>query len=442
MNGCHKNNSKTFYLYTLGCKVNQYESQQVREGLLRAGFRETSKEDATFAIINTCTVTAQSDIKSRRAVRRVMSTNPRSRIVITGCGVEKHKNNFSDTPQVAFIGGNVFKDRLVSLITELDKTSQAINSRIEPETLKPDDTRYKGITSFDGRTRVFIKAQDGCNSSCSYCIIPSVRGQSISRNVSSICQEIEQVLKNGFREIVLTGIHLGQFSDDNGSTLPELIRAVVNIHGLSRLRLSSIEPQDIDDEFISVFSSSDKIMPHLHLPLQNGDDFILKKMNRRYTIAQYRHIVSALRSVKADLLLTTDLIVGFPGENEDCFRRSLDTVIDIGFSKVHVFPFSSRSGTVAHNMPGKFTKSVIKERAAYATQETIAKAQTIKSGFIGRQFEVLVESAYDEQKCQWAGMTPNYMKVVFYSEKQLYNKLVPVKITGCQEDCLKGEVAV
>lgn len=446
MNGSKEqgSNEKTFYLYTLGCKVNQYESQVLREGLQRAGFREAPKEKAAFSIINTCTVTGQSDIKSRRAIHRVISANARSRIVITGCGVEKHKKHFTNTSAVVFIGGNEFKDRLVSLITALERTPDTIRekSSLDKAGVPATCDELKGISSFGGRTRAFVKVQDGCNSRCSYCTIPDVRGRSRSRLLPEVCEEIRGLIRNGYHEIVLTGIHLGQYGDADGNTLPDLIRAVAQVPGLVRLRLSSLEPQDITDGFIEVFAGTPLIAPHLHLPLQNGDNRILKKMNRCYTIEDYSALVAKLRAVKPDLLLTTDLIVGFPDETEEYFNSSLSFVCATGFAKVHVFPFSSRPGTPAHSFLGKLPKKELKQRVAFAISKTVQRAYEIKTGFTGRQFDVLVESKKDTLTNEWMGFTPNYLKVSFPADGDIYNTLVPVVIKTINEDHVKGELVV
>ncbi len=424
---------KSFYIYTLGCKVNQYDSQLIREGLQDVGFIETELNDAQFAIINTCTVTGNSDVKSRKAVQKVLKLNPDCRIIITGCGQQKHQKSFNGVDGVVFIGGNDSKDRLVSLISELKKSDSC---RLDINGCSTELSRNY-ITSFGTHTRVFVKAQDGCNSNCAYCIIPSVRGKSKNRDIERICAEITKLVEKGFLEIVLTGIHLGQFLDSNGKDICSLLREVIKVDGLKRLRLSSIEPQDISNEFIDVFAGTDLIVPHLHLPLQNGDDFILSRMNRQYTIDEYMSLVTKLRTQKSDLLLTTDLIVGFPGETEEHFFNSLENVINIGFSKVHLFPFSSRPGTQAEKMTDKITKKIIKQRIRKANEKIINRAEEIKKGFIGRNFQILVESKRDAGS--WVGFTPNYLKVLFCEDTDCSNKLRLIKLTELDGECFRGE---
>ena len=425
--------NKSFYIYTLGCKVNQYDSQLIREGLQDAGFVETDIVNAQFALINTCTVTGNSDIKSRKAVQKVLKLNGDCKVIITGCGHKKHEKNFDGVDKVVFIGGNDSKDRLVSLIKEMnDKDISSVDIN-ECVCLKDS------IRSFGGHTRVFVKAQDGCNSACAYCIIPSVRGRSKSRDVESVCKEIEKLVRNGFVEIVLTGIHLGQFLDSNNLALSDLLKEIIKINGLRRLRLSSIEPQDITDRFIDLFSTTDLIVPHLHLPLQNGDDFILSRMNRQYTFDEYLCLVNKLRKRKKDLLLTTDLIVGFPGETEDRFLNSLKNLMKVGFSKVHLFPFSCRPGTTAEKMSDKITKKVIRQRIKIANEKIIGMVDEIKKGFIGRKFEILVESKKDHLTGGWIGFTPNYLKVMFFEDDDCSNRLRIVKLTELDGEFFKGE---
>ena len=435
-------NKKTFSLYTLGCKVNQYESQLMREALMNIGFRETTGDKASYSIINTCTVTAQSDNKSKRAVTRIINVNPNARIIITGCGVKRMKDRFADSKEVICICANDAKDRVAGLIQTIEQnfSDNLPDSSEMDEILSSCEKVCTHISAFSKHTRAFVKVQDGCNSSCAYCIIPLVRGASKSRDLHDIIDELTELVSNGFKEIVLTGIHIGQYSDSQGHSLCDLIKAACGVPGLKRLRISSIEPQDITDEFIDVFCGYDIIAPQLHISLQHADNRVLKKMNRLYDIEYYTKIIEKIRAGKKDCLFTTDLIVGFPGETEEMFRASLDKVIEIGFSKVHVFPFSSRPGTVASKMPDKITKKEAKARAKIAARETIEKAERIKESFIGREMEILVESTIDKQTGMYVGVTPNYLKVLFESAGNYANQFVKVRITGLINDNLSGDL--
>lgn len=419
---------KTFYLYTLGCKANQYDSQVIREGLLKSGFSEAPADEAHFSIINSCTVTAQADNKARKQIRAIITRNPSSKILITGCGAKKHEDLFADSPQVVFIGGNEFKDRIVGIVNDYIENYHGMTFNFpDLNTISPDSHAVH-ITAFEGHTRVFVKVQDGCEAYCTYCTIPYERGDSRSREIDDVCKEVERLAKNGFHEIVLTGIHLAQYKTNQGKLLTDLMRALVQISDVKRLRLSSLEPHDFPDDFPQLFASSDIIQPHLHLPIQSGNNNILKKMNRRYTVERYREIVAEIRRLKPDFLLTTDFIVGFPTETEERFMNSLENVLDIGFSKVHIFPFSARRGTPAEKMHGKVSKEDIRRRVKYAIDETYKKAFEIKQSFIGRDFEVLVESTPEKETGNWSGFTPNYLKVQFASDANLANSFVPVQL--------------
>jgi len=433
---------KTFFIYTLGCKVNQYESQLIREGLIKIGFSETTGDNASYSIINTCTVTAQSDNKSKRAVRKIINTNPGARIIITGCGAERMRKKFSDTKEVICICANTFKDRLACLIESIERNFSGalpVSSEIN-NILSSCEQRQSHITSFSKHTRAFVKVQNGCNSSCAYCIIPIVRGPSTSRDLNPIIEEMADLVSNGFKEIVLTGIHIGQYCDSAGNSLCDLIRSACEVPGLASLRISSIEPQDINDEFIDVFSRYDIIAPQLHISLQNADNRMLKMMNRLYTIEYYTGMIEKIRASKKNCLFTTDLIVGFPGETEDMFYASLDKVLEIGFSKVHVFPFSCRPGTAAEKMKGKITKKITKQRCKIAALKTVERADEIKSLFIGEESKILVESTIDKQTGMYVGVTPNYLKVLFNSDKNYANEFISVKITGLINGNLSGDL--
>ncbi|MCD6459622.1 tRNA (N(6)-L-threonylcarbamoyladenosine(37)-C(2))-methylthiotransferase MtaB [bacterium] len=436
------NNKKTFYIYTLGCKVNQYESQLMRERLQQIGFTETTGDKAAYCIINTCTVTAQSDNKSKRAVRKIISTNANTRIIITGCGGERMKTKFADSNEVIFICANDAKNRLAGLIQSIDRDFSSLppNKSAVNDIFSSCTEQHCHITSFAKHTRAFVKVQDGCDSSCAYCIIPLVRGASKSRDLNDITAELTELVSNGFKEIVLTGIHIGQYIDSAGNTLCDLLKSACSVSGLARLRISSIEPQDITDEFIDIFSKNNIIAPYLHISLQHGDNRILKKMNRQYTIEYYMDLIKKIRSRKKNCLFTTDLIVGFPGETDEMFYSSLDKVIELGFLKVHVFPFSSRPGTAAEKMKDKVIKKIAKERAKEAAQKSIERADSIKASFIGTACEVLVESTKDKQTKMSVGITANYLKVLFNCEKDCANELKKVNITGLINGNLSGDL--
>lgn len=428
---------ETFFISTYGCKVNQYESQLIREGMIAAGLREANHTHADIVVVNTCTVTAQSDSKIRQAVRRIARTNPDAVIMITGCGAKRHEPVFEGCSNIHSATGANWRERQKALQSEI----AAILHKRPPANDIDDPVQIPAaISSFGGHTRAFVKAQDGCNSFCTYCTVPLVRGPSFSRDLAEVYSEVRRLAERGYKEVVLTGIHLGQYRDSDNHTLPDLLQALIDLPHEYRLRLSSIEPQDINERFIEVFARSSRIMPHLHLPLQHGDNDILFAMNRQYTIEQYSLLVEQLRAAKDDVLITTDLIVGFPGETQDQFERSLAQVMSIGFLKVHVFPFSSRPDTKADSLPGKLAKSIIKPRVTRAIEQTGEQAQEIKSRFIDRTFDVLVESRKDRVSGRWVGFTPNYIKVMFSADVNCANTIMPVRLTGCTNDSMTGVI--
>ncbi len=427
----------TFCVSTYGCKVNQYESQLIREGFIAAGCAETNSTDADIVVVNTCTVTAQSDGKIRQAVRRIRRSNQNNTIIITGCGANRHADLFGDDENIYLATGNSWKERYTQLQSVI---LRVMSGDIHPYSPETNFSIPESITGFGRHTRAFVKAQDGCDSFCSYCTIPLVRGRSVSRDLGEVCEEVNRLLESGYKEIVLTGIHLGQYRDSNHNRLDALLRALTGLPYRYRLRLSSIEPQDITSEVIEAFAGSEKITSHLHLPIQHGHNDILRAMNRRYTLEQYESLVDSLRSAKRDILLTTDLIVGFPTETDQQFEHSLEAILRIGYLKVHVFPFSSRPGTKAASMTDTVPAVQIKQRTAEAIKLTTARADEIKTGFIDRILPVLVESRKNKYTGMWTGFTPQYIKVNFYAGQPCANKIVPVRLTGLHHDAMTGEL--
>ncbi|MEE8317608.1 MAG: tRNA (N(6)-L-threonylcarbamoyladenosine(37)-C(2))-methylthiotransferase MtaB, partial [Candidatus Omnitrophota bacterium] len=321
-------NIKTFYIETLGCKVNQYESQVIREGFLQDGYIEAvTSNEADICVINTCTVTSTSDSKSLRLIRNAVKKD--RCVIATGCMVEDRALDLSSIAGVRFIIKNKDKYRIPEIINNQQQRSE-----------KSKRARF-GITSFKGHTRVFVKVQDGCDNTCSYCKVRVVRGRSRSRPFKEVVDECTYLVRNGSKEIVLTGICLGDYGKDlqHGTDLCRLIKELCRIEGDWRLRLSSIEPKDITEGLIQELGSQEKLCSHLHIPFQSGDDDILKRMKRPYTRSAYLDIVKRLKETIADIAITTDIMVGFPGETEKRFGNTLDFVKTINPMRIHVFPF-------------------------------------------------------------------------------------------------------
>jgi threonylcarbamoyladenosine tRNA methylthiotransferase MtaB len=383
-------------LYTLGCKVNQYDTQSIRERFLGRGFKEVSGENkADFYLINTCTVTSSADRKSREIIRRCIRENPKAKIIVTGCLIEK------DTPMLSAIKG-------VSLIISKSFFRD-------------------GISGFEGHTRAFLKIQDGCNNFCSYCKVPLVRGRPRSRPLDVIIKEAEALVKNGFKEIVLTGTCLGAYGKDlgKGVGLVRVIEELEKIKGLLRIRLSSIEAGDVTDELIGKIAKSKKLCPHLHIPVQCGDDAILKKMKRKYSRRFYIGLINKIKKEVSDIAITTDCLVGFPGETEKNFRNTLDLVKKIMPLRVHIFPYSERKGTyAADKFKDLLPPEIIKERIFRLNDLADSCRLKFKERFKGRKLPVLFEGPSKEKKGYWEGYTGNYIKIYLKSKKPLKNRVV------------------
>lgn len=424
--------------YTLGCKVNQYESQAMSEMLKKNGYEIVdSKEKADIYIVNSCTVTASADRKTRQAVRHFKRENPESIVVLTGCMPQAYPEDAENLIYADIVIGNKSNDKLLNMLDTYEKLGKRVVS-IDLHK-KGDSFCGSTITSFDERTRAYIKIQDGCNRFCSYCIIPTSRGRVRSKPLGELKAELEQVAENGFCEVVLVGINLSSYGQDNGHTFPEAVRLANNTKGIKRVRLGSLEPDHLTDEVIEELAKCEKLCPQFHISLQSGCDNTLKSMNRHYTADEYRKLANKLRNTFADCTLTTDVMVGFAGESEDDFKESLDFVKEIGFEKVHVFPYSIRTGTRAEKMSGHLAKKVKEERCRIMIDETENIRNKFFKSLIGKTVSVLFES-----KTAFGficGHTPNYTPVKVKSPQELCGEIKNVKIIGVSDDdfCI-GEI--
>lgn len=416
--------------YTLGCKVNQYETEEMTEQLIKDGFLIVdSKEDADVYIVNSCTVTAESNRKTRQAVRRFKSNHPSSVVVLTGCVPQAFPDEASGLIQADIILGNKKNYMLSSEIKRYFKTHSRINDIEEHE----NHEKYSGgiITRFQGHTRAFVKIQDGCNRFCSYCIIPQARGRSRSKPMEDIKAELNALSKEGFSEVVFVGINLSAYGHDTGTDIAEPIIAAENTDGIKRIRLGSLEPDHMTDEVIEKIASCKKFCPQFHISLQSGSDSVLKRMNRHYDSEEYEHLANKLRSTFSDCSLTTDIIVGFPGETDEEFNQTVEFAKRIGFEKVHVFPYSVREGTRAAKMTDQITQAKKEERAAALTKacEEI-RSENFKK-LKGKTFSVLFEKPKNGYQC---GYTKNYTPVRVLSDECLTGKIADVKITTANGD--------
>ena len=365
--------SRRFKVVTLGCRTNQYESQGYVDQLRQMGYTAAGEgEEADLCIVNTCTVTEGADRSSRREVRALLRAHPRAQIKVTGCMAESGADLLHEMGERVELVPNAEKERLVQ--------------DLFPDEMLPE---FK-IETFDGHTRAFVKVQDGCNSFCTYCIIPYVRGRSRSRPMGEIVQEIEGLIANGYKEVVLTGINVGDF--DGGGRLADLVRTVDQIPGLKRLRISSIDPDEVDGDLADAVLNGKTTCPSMHIVLQAGSNVTLKRMNRKYTKQVFLETVERMVQRNPDFTVTTDVIVGFPGESDADFAETVGLIEQIKFAKVHMFPFSPRKRTRAALYPNQVPQGVIQQRKQELLRRAVRGAFELREQFVGRTMEVLLET--------------------------------------------------
>ncbi|MBE6139454.1 MAG: tRNA (N(6)-L-threonylcarbamoyladenosine(37)-C(2))-methylthiotransferase MtaB [Firmicutes bacterium] len=393
-----------FYIYTLGCKVNTYESNVMKDKLINNGYIEGNESDSDIYIINTCTVTNTSDNKSLKVVRRVIKNHPNSIVIVVGCMTQVNSKLLDDL-NVSIILGNSGKSKIVDYIEEYKKNNKPI---IKIDDIMVSDFEDMCLNNFN-KTRAFVKIEDGCENYCSYCIIPFARGKVRSKKPEIVIEEVKNLIKEGHKEIVLTGIHTGHYGADLANySFSKLLNELINIDGLERLRISSIEITELDDDFMDVLKNSKILVDHMHIPLQSGSDEILKLMNRKYDKNYFINKIERIRSIRPDISITTDIIVGFPGETEDLFNETLETVNKIRFSKIHVFPFSLRKGTKAEELPNHIDDVTKKERVKKLINISESLEKEYFNKFVGKEIEFLPE-IYKEGYI--IGHTGNYLLI-------------------------------
>ncbi|MEI6862847.1 MAG: tRNA (N(6)-L-threonylcarbamoyladenosine(37)-C(2))-methylthiotransferase MtaB [Candidatus Omnitrophota bacterium] len=427
MNIQNSSDNKRFFIHTLGCKVNQYESQAIREILIGAGFKEClSKETADLYIVNTCTVTDKAEKESRHWAGTFHKTNPSAKIVITGCVAEDEADMLSFLPGVAHIIKNKDKAFIADILSQRPTNS--------------GQRHDLSVTDFKGHTKAFVKIQDGCENKCSYCKVPIVRGSLSSRPMDDIIKEVRVLSEKGFKEIVLTGICLGAWGKDmfpvgvakcaglKEPNLVDVLKAIDKVDGDFRIRLSSIEPANVTDELIDYIAGAKRICRHLHIPLQSGDDDILRKMNRPYTTDRYREIIRKATSSIKDLAVTTDIMIGFPGESNRNFKNTVDFVKDILPARTHIFTFSKRPGTAAWSMDQGTDHVTLKRRFYELQTASFGASYLYRARFLGQMLDVLVETKRDRLSGWLCGYSDNYIRVQFQGDDSLMKRIVPVKI--------------
>ena len=418
-------------IMTLGCKVNMYESEFVANHLEKNGYEICDFDDiCDIYIINTCTVTNTSDIKSRKMIRKAISKNPEACIVAMGCFIEANKDYQEEGLDI--VVGTKDKSKIIDLIKAyFDKKDQI--RRLYKEEATTFEDMY--IDKFPGRTRAFVKIQDGCENFCSYCIIPYVRGKCRSKKMETVLSEIKELVSNGYQEIVLTGIHTGNYGVDLDTNFANLLKEIVKIEGLKRLRISSIEITELTDEVLEVIKNNKVIVDHLHVPLQAGSDEILKLMNRKYDMAYFYKKIEQIRNIRPDIAISTDVIVGFPGEEDNMFNETLKNCQKLNFSKIHVFPFSLRKHTKAEELPNHIDDITKKNRVKKLLSLSKQLEINYMKKFLNKEVEVLIEGEKDGYSF---GHTGNFLNVKI-RKKLKNNTFYQVKIKDISYPYCIGE---
>ncbi len=422
---------------TLGCKVNQYESQAMLNQLVKSGFSACdTDEDSDVILINSCTVTAMSDHKVRQTLHRARRKNPTAVIVLTGCMPQAFPEAAAELHDADIVLGNSNRAALLPDIMKYLSSRQRIVDIVPHE--KAPGFESMSVNSFFERTRAFVKIEDGCNRFCSYCIIPYARGRVRSKPIEELKNEINQIAGNGYKEIVLTGINLPAYGQDIGLHLCDAVEVACAPDSIERVRLGSLEPEQLSEPVIARLSLQKKLCAQFHLSLQSGCDETLKRMNRHYDTEEYRTIVKNLRAVFPNAAITTDIMVGFPGETEEEFRKSLDFANEIGFAKVHVFAYSRRPGTKANDAPDQVTQSIKEQRSHLMIEAT----QKTKEAFFKQQLG-LIEPVLFERECAksvYDGYTENYTPIKANSGRDLCGQIVPTRITEVLSDCCIADI--
>ena len=427
---------KKVSFYTLGCKVNQYETNAMAQKFKESGYEIVDMNDdiSDICIVNTCTVTNMSDRKSRHSLRRVKEKNPSAIIAAVGCYAQVAKNDLENMPEIDIVLGNEEKSNIVQYVEKFIENEKKLIEIEDIATKK--EFEDMGQITYTEKTRAFIKVQDGCNQFCSYCIIPYARGRVRSRNAESIIKEITQIAQNGIKEVVITGIHVASYGRDFGNEngLIELLEKINEIEGIKRIRLGSLEPKIITEEFMQRLSKLEKICHHFHLSLQSGCDETLKRMNRKYTTSEVKEIIERLRRYYDDVMLTTDIIVGFPGETEEEFETTYQFLKQAKLYKMHVFQYSPRKGTRAAVMPNQIDGNIKEARSKKLIELSNENQKMYNQQLVGKEAEVLFEDKEVEDGITYfRGHTQNYVLVKYKTDENLENTLKLIKISDISE---------
>lgn len=420
----------TVAFHTLGCKVNHYETEAIWNLFKEAGYEQREfEQQADVYVINTCTVTNTGDKKSRQVIRRAIRRNPDAVICVTGCYAQTSPAEIMAIEGVDIVVGTQGRFKLIEYIEQYRQEREPINA--VANIMKATVYEELEVPSFTDRTRASLKIQEGCNNFCTFCIIPWARGLLRSREPQSVVQQAEKLVASGYKEIVLTGIHTGGYGEDlENYNLAKLLLDLEQVEGLERLRISSIEASQITDEVIEVLKQSSKVCRHLHVPLQAGDDSVLKRMRRKYSVAEFAERIHKVREVLPNFALTSDVIVGFPGETEEQFMNTYNFIRELKFAELHVFPYSKRTGTPAAKMPDQVDEEVKQSRVQRLITLSSQLAKEYASQFEGEILEVIPETDYTEKPGSGLlmGYTDNYLKVVLKANEDAIGQLVKVRL--------------
>ena len=409
---------------SLGCKVNSYENNALREQFLLNGFKENAKPD--IIVINTCSVTAVADQKSRQIIRREKRNNPDAILCVMGCYSQKNADYVKKECGADIIVGTSNRNKIVDFVKEFIVDKKQI-IYIDDNPRKFEYESFKTI-AIPGSTRAYVKIEDGCNNFCTYCTIPYTRGVARSRDKDEVLNEISTLVEHGFKEIVLTGIHTAHYGLDNKScSFSDLVEQICNIPGLYRLRISSIEESEIDDKFISLLAKYPCIADHMHMPLQSGSITVLKRMGRKYNVDDFINRVNRIREVRPNIAITTDVIVGFPGETQEEFLETYEFIKKVNFAELHVFPFSAREGTKAYLMPDKIKPEIKAQRVETLIKLSEELQSKFKSKFIGQELEVILEER-NKNTHLLSGFTSNYIKLEADLPDEYIGKIHKIKV--------------
>ncbi|MFS0727505.1 tRNA (N(6)-L-threonylcarbamoyladenosine(37)-C(2))-methylthiotransferase MtaB [Paenibacillus sp. 1P07SE] len=428
--------------YTLGCKVNFYDTEAMWQLFKQEGYEQVDFDTtADVYIINTCTVTNTGDKKSRQIIRRAVRRNPDAVIAVTGCYAQTSPAEILAIPGVDLVVGTQDREKLMTFIGQYQLERQPVNA--VRNIMKTREFEELDVPDFAERTRAFLKIQEGCNNFCTFCIIPWSRGLSRSRAPESVLEQARQLVSAGYKEIVLTGIHTGGYGDDlEQYKLADLLEDLDRIDGLERIRISSIEASQIDERVIAVLNRSAKMCRHLHIPLQAGHDAVLKRMRRKYTTAEFAEKIRRLKEAMPGVAITTDVIVGFPGETEEMYREGYRFMEEIGFAEMHVFPYSKRTGTPAARMDDQVDEEIKHERVHQLIELSERMQLAYAQQFVGQTLDVIPERPYkaEDPAGLIMGYSGNYIQVVFEGSESLIGQVCQVRLTEAGEGECRGEL--